>query len=804
MKSESFILWFENVSIEDVEYVGGKNAALGEMYSKLNPLGINIPNGFAVTAYAYRYFLKNAGLEEKIKQTLKGLNTKNIPELQKRGALVRKFILNAELPKDLEEAIGEAYGKLEKTYGKNVDVAVRSSATAEDLPGASFAGQQETYLNISKRVNVTNAVKKCFASLFTNRAISYRENKGFSQTEIALSVGIQKMVRSDLASSGVAFTLDTETGFNKVVVINSVYGLGEMIVQGKVIPDEWVVFKPALKDKKKAIIAKNFGDKKVKMVYLGNGTKEVDVPIKQRNQWALKEEEVLELANWCVKVEEHFSEKHKQYQPMDIEWAKDGKTNKLYIVQARPETVHGGERKSVQREYRLEGKGENIVTGIAVGTKIAQGKVRVIKSAKNINTFKQGEVLVTEITDPDWEPIMKIATAIVTDKGGRTSHAAIVSRELGIPCVVGTVNATKVLKNGEMVTVDCSSGNKGKVLKGKVSYEVVERKLDQIPETKTKVLVNIGAPDEAFKHHALPVKGVGLGRLEFIISSHIKIHPNALIDFDKNKKDPKKKVVMKEIESLTKGYKNKRDYYVDELAEGIAKIGASFHPHEVIIRYSDFKSNEYKTLIGGEWYEPVEENPMIGLRGASRYYDPSFKEAFKLECLALKRVREEMGLKNVIPMVPFCRTVEEGESVIEIMKECGLDRTKDETLKVYVMCEIPSNVLMAGEFLEIFDGMSIGSNDLTQLTLGLDRDSGVVSHVANENHEAVKKLIQITIEKCREKGKYVGICGQAPSDYPEFVKFLIKNNIESVSLNPDTVIKTLMEIHAEEQRKNSL
>ena len=752
----------------------------------------------------YRHFFKQTGLDNEIKEILADLNTKDIRNLQVRAKKVREAILKASLPQDLDDAMAEAYQKLQNQYGKDTDVAVRSSATAEDLPGASFAGQQETFLNIRGIENVLVATKKCIASLFTDRAISYRADKGFSHFDAALSVGIQRMVRSDLSASGVAFTIDTETGFDKVILINGIYGLGEFIVQGKVIPDEFIIFKPSLENGvKHPIIGKNIGKKNIKLVYAKNGTKEEKVSLPEQQKFCITEEEAIKLAQWCLQIEKYFSKKDGHYQPMDIEWAKDGKTGELFIVQARPETVVSSEDRNVLKEYRLEKTSKVLVEGIAVGSRIGAGKVRVLKSAKNINVFKKGEVLVTEITDPDWEPIMKIASAIVTDKGGRTSHAAIVSRELGIPCIVGSNNATKVLKNGAEVTVDASGGQVGKVYSGILPFKVQEHRLDALPKTETKIMVNIGSPDEAFKSCHLPVQGVGLGRLEFIIAGHIRIHPNVLIDYDKLKKGKKTgdlNKILKEVENLTSQYKDKKEYYVKNLALGIAKIAATFYPHDVIIRLSDFKTNEYCTLIGGGLYEPKEENPMLGWRGASRYYDPKFKEAFGMECKAMKIVREDMGLTNMIPMVPFCRTPEEGKQVIEVMKEYGLDRTKDEKLKVYVMCEIPSNILLADEFLEIFDGMSIGSNDLTQLTLGLDRDSGIVTHIANENNPAVKKLVAEIIHKCREKNKYIGICGQAPSDYPEFAKFLVKEGIESMSLNPDTVIKIIMALG--EDKKN--
>ncbi|MFA6256784.1 MAG: phosphoenolpyruvate synthase [Candidatus Paceibacterota bacterium] len=788
-----FVKWYSEVGIEDVPFVGGKNAALGEMYSNLVPLGVNVPDGFALTADAYRHFFKETGLDERIKEILADLDTRSIKNLQVRGKKVRETILKATLPQDLKDAVTESYVKLCEKYGKNTDVAVRSSATAEDLPGASFAGQQETYLNIHGIENILVATKKCIASLFTDRAISYRADKGFSHFDAALSVGIQRMVRSDLSSSGVAFTIDTETGFDKVIVINGIYGLGEYIVQGMVIPDEFIVYKPTLEGGvKNPIIGKHLGKKSIKLVYAKDGTKKENVKEKDQIQYSLTDDEVKKLAGWCLQIEKYFSKKHNRYQPMDIEWAKDGKTGELFIVQARPETVRSAEDKNVLKEYHLEKTGKVIVNGISVGAKMGSGKVRILKSAKNISQFQKGEVLVTEITDPDWEPIMKIASAIITDKGGRTSHAAIVSRELGIPCIVGSNNATKTLKNGQEVTVDASTGQ---VYEGILPFKVTEHHLDKVAKPPVKIMVNIGSPNDAFANHHLPAEGVGLGRLEFIIASFVRAHPNALLQYEnlkKGKQTPYIKNVLKEIDRLTPLYKNKAQFYVDELALGIAKIAATFAPHDVIIRFSDFKTNEYRTLLGGELYEPKEENPMLGWRGASRYYDPKFKDAFALECQAMKKVREEMGFTNVVPMIPFCRTPEEGKQVIEVMKSNGLDRATDPTLRVYVMCEIPSNILLADEFLEIFDGMSIGSNDLTQLTLGLDRDSGIVTHIANENNPAVKKMVAEIIHKCRAKNKYIGICGQAPSDYPEFAKFLMEEGIESMSLNPDTVFKIIM------------
>ncbi len=798
MESEH-IIWFKDLTIKDVTAVGGKNAALGEMVANLIPLGVSVPDGFAVTAKAYDYFISEAGLTEKIQDILKGLDTRNVPELQRCGKEIRALIVSASFPDDLAKAITDAYETLCKRYGKNTDVAVRSSATAEDLPGASFAGQQETFLNVVGPEDVIDKTKRCFASLFTDRAISYRVDKGFAHDDVSLSVGVQKMVRSDVGASGVMFSIDTETGFDKVVVIDASYGLGEMVVQGKVTPDSFIVFKPSLEAGFDGIIAKDMGSKDVKMVYGDTGGVIVPVPQPDRDTYAISDDDIRTLAKWALIIEKHFSAYHGHYQPMDMEWAKDGKTGELFIVQARPETIHSMSDKTLYKEYRLSKKGTLLASGSSVGAKIATGKVRVIKDVSEINSFEEGEVLVTQITDPDWEPIMKIASAIVTDKGGRTSHAAIVSRELGIPCIVGTENATTVLRTGMMVTVDCSNSKEGAIYEGVIPFEILEHNLANIPETRTAVTVNIGSPDEAFKNHYLPVKGVGLGRLEFIINSHIGVHPNALINFDSLASNSKHAALVEKITLLTRGYRDKREYYVSELAEGIAKIGAAFYPHKVIIRFSDFKTNEYRTLLGGELYEPEEQNPMIGWRGASRYYDEKFRAAFMLECEAIKRVREKMGLSNVMVMIPFCRTPQEGKEVLQVMADAGLVRGEGSNLEVYVMCEIPSNVLQADAFLDIFDGMSIGSNDLTQLALGMDRDSDIISHIANENNDTVKSLIRMVIHACKARGKYVGICGQAPSDFPDFTKFLVTEGIDTVSLSPDTVIKTLP-IIAEQER----
>ncbi len=794
----------KSLVIADVGEVGGKNASLGEMIQKLEPKGVNLPGGFVVTATAYRYFVDNAKFGDQtlkafIKSTLKSLNIHDLKNLSTRGELVRNAILHSKVPEDLEKEIIVGYKKMEKQYFKNVDVAVRSSATAEDLPGASFAGQQETYLNISGAENVLKSVHKCFASLFTDRAIVYRQDRGFDHLEVALSVGIQKMVRSDKGASGVIFTVDTESGFKDLIIVNAAWGLGEMVVQGEVIPDEYLVFKPFLNQKKLVpIIDKKIGSKDRKMIYAdksssGKSTKIISTSQKEKESYVLNEKEILTLARWSQMIEDHYTQVHHKWTPMDLEWAKDGVSGKLYIIQARPETVQAKKDYSRMKEFiRLE-NGKILCKGLSVGTSIASGKAHIIMDVKDIQTFKKGEVLVTDMTDPDWEPIMKIASAIVTDKGGRTSHAAIVSRELGIPCIVGSETATKSIKNNQTITVD-TTGSEGFVFDGSLDFKVVEHDIKKIPKISTKILMNIATPDTAFEKSFLPNEGVGLAREEFIIASNIGIHPMALIDYKNLKSqtsNPEIKKILSQIDKKTAGYKDKKEFYVDKLASGIAKIGAAFYPKDVIVRFSDFKTNEYRQLIGGELYEPQEENPMIGWRGASRYYHPSFAQAFILEVKAIKKVRKEMGLSNVQVMIPVCRTVEEGKKVIALIEKNGLERKSG--LKIYVMCEIPSNIILADKFLDIFDGMSIGSNDLTQMTLGIDRDGNErIRSIANENNEAIKILISQVIKKCTARGKYVGICGQAPSDYPEFAKFLVDEGIYSMSLNPDSVIKTIM------------
>lgn len=786
--SNKFILWFREISKEDVPLVGGKNASLGEMFSNLTEKGMNVPNGFATTAQAYFYFLENNNLKEKIGNILRDVKVSDIKDLQRRGGAVRELILKAELPDNLSKEITNAYRELSRESGvKNTDVAVRSSATAEDLPQASFAGQQESFLNISGEKQLLRAIKECFASLFTDRAIVYREEMKFDHLKIGLSAGVQKMVRSDLASSGVMFSCDTESGFGDVALINASYGLGENVVKGRVEPDQYCVFQTTLKKGFSPIIEKKIGAKKVKLVYNKSSqkpTKDVPVSLGDRQKFVLADEEILILAKWSILIEEHYGRE------MDIEWAKDGKDGKLYIVQARPETVESRKNLNYLEEYILDkSKGVKIlVMGMSVGNKIGQGKARKIMDVKDMGKFKKGEVLVTDMTDPDWVPVMKMASAIVTDSGSRTCHAAIVSRELGIPCVVGAGKATKVLKAGQSVTISCAEGETGKVYSGIIPFEIKRTDISNLPKPPVKIMMNLGEPELAFAMSLFPQDGVGLAREEFIIANRIKIHPQALVNF---KKLPSK--VKNEINKETIGFNDKTQFFVDKLAEGIGKIASAFYPKPVIIRFSDFKSNEYAQLIGGELFEPKEENPMLGWRGASRYYDPNFKEAFLLECKAFKKAREKFGLDNIWAMVPFCRTLEEGRRVLEVMKEGGLERGMN-GLKVIVMAEIPSNVILAEEFLEIFDGMSIGSNDLTQLTLGLDRDSGLISKVGDERNEAVKKMIAKVIRVCKEKGKYCGICGDAPSTFPDFARFLVEKGIESISLNPDAIIKTIIEI----------
>lgn len=786
------ILWFKDIGIEDLPHVGGKAASLGEMYRELTPQGVKVPNGFAITADAYRTFLRETGLGERIADLLRGLDPADISALRRTGRKIRNAFGLVELPQRIEADIRAAYEKLSRGIEGGADVAVRSSATAEDLPEASFAGQQETYLNVRGAEHLLYHAKRCFASLFTDRAISYRAERGIDHLSVALSIAVQHMVRSDLASSGVMFTIDTETGFPDVVLINSSYGLGEYVVQGTVNPDEFYVFKPTLKKGARPILHQVLGTKESKLVYDLDGEKMVKsqmVPEHDRTRFSISEEDVLTLARWGCVIEDHYSGKRGRPTPMDIEWAKDGRTGELFIVQARPETVQSIKKPDVLERYELGSAGKIIVRGRSVGEKIGSGVAHVIYSAKDLHLFRDGEVLVTDKTDPDWEPVMRKASAVITNRGGRTCHAAIVSRELGLPAVVGTGNATDIVANGREVTVSCAGGEIGVVYDGRLPYQVKRLDLRTLERPSTQLMINVGNPTEALRLSLLPNDGVGLAREEFIISTYIKIHPMALLQYAALQ-DLRVKA---EIDRMTAGYADKSKYFVDRLAQGIAMIAAAFYPKDVIVRLSDFKTNEYAGLIGGAPYEPTEENPMIGFRGASRYYDPRYREAFALECQALRKVREEMMLTNVKIMIPFCRTVEEGRKVQAEMARHGLRRGEN-GLEIYVMCEIPSNVVLADQFCQIFDGFSIGSNDLTQLTLGVDRDSEIIAHLFDERDGAVTSLIRQAIRTVHSRGRKIGICGQAPSDYPEFARFLVEEGIDSISLNPDAVLKTTVTI----------
>lgn len=789
MANNKFIIPFEELTIKDVFEVGGKNASLGEMIGSIVKKGIKIPTGYAVTATAYKFFLSETDLGKYIEKELNNLKSGNLDKLNEVSIKIREKFLQTPMPAEIEQSIRDAHKIFEKKYSENTSFAVRSSATAEDLPTASFAGEHETYLNVKGMEEVLIAVKKAMASLFTPRAIAYRVEKGFKHLSVFLSVGVQKMVRSDLACSGVIFTLDTESGFSGIVEISGSWGLGEMVVQGKVTPDEFMVFKQTLSQNNyMPIIEKKLGTKLSKMIYAHPGTKVLETTVSERSKFVLTDQEILTLAKWAVEIEKHYSQRNNNHwTPMDLEWAKDGEDGQLYIVQARPETVHSQKDFSKVTEYVKRGTGRQLLSGASVGSKIATGIVNIINTPSQINKFIKGQILVTTITDPDWGPIMKLASAIVTDKGGRTSHAAIVARELGIPAVVGSGNATAILKSGEEVTVD-TTGSEGIVYKGILDFEIIKHDINKIPRPKTHIMINIASPEIAFEKSFLPNHGVGLAREEFIVSSGIGIHPMALINYEKLDTKLKNK-----IDEKTCGYSDKKNFYIDTLSFGIAQIAAAFYPNPVILRFSDFKTNEYRSLLGGEQYEPLEENPMLGWRGACRYYDDNFLPAFKLEVEAVKKVRDEMGLTNLMIMVPFCRTPQEGKKVIAIMEKSGLSRRNG--LKIYVMCEIPANVILADKFLDVFDGMSIGSNDLSQLVLGIDRDgSEKVNKIANENNSAVKDMIKQVVRVCKRRKKYIGICGQAPSDYPEFARFLVSLGIDSISLNPDTLIKTTIEI----------
>ncbi|MDP1709217.1 MAG: phosphoenolpyruvate synthase [Gammaproteobacteria bacterium] len=790
----NYILWFDKIGLQDLPVVGGKNASLGEMYCALGAQGVKVPNGFAVSAQAYWHVLDSAGVRDELQRLMTGIDTQGVAERARRGALARDLVRGAGIPEDLWGEIREAYDKLCAQYGAaQTDVAVRSSATAEDLPTASFAGQQESYLNICGHGALREAVIKCLASLFTDRAISYRIDQGFDHFQVALSVGVQKMVRSDLAASGVIFTLDTETGFRDVIFITGSYGLGENIVQGTVDPDEFYVFKPTLRAGHQPLIRRRAGSKQLRMVYaeggVGASTRNLAVPEAERRKFCISNDEVMTLADYALKIEDYYSRQAGHDQPMDIEWAKDGVSNELFIVQARPETVQSQRRGDVLETYVLEEHAAPVLQGKSVGQKIGAGMARLIAGVDHLADFQPGEVLVAETTTPDWEPVMKQAAAIVTSRGGRTCHAAIVARELGIPAVVGAEGALQALVSGEEFTVSCAEGDVGNIYRGKLNYRVERAELTNLDRPHTKIMMNLADPDQAFGMSFIPNDGVGLARIEFIINSSIKVHPLALL-YPERITDRR---VRKEIEALTTGYKDKSEYFVARLAEGVATIAAAFYPKPVIVRLSDFKSNEYASLVGGKDFEPQEENPMLGFRGAARYTHPDYAEGFALECRALKRVREEMGLTNVKLMVPFCRRVEEGERVIAALAQHGLERGKNE-LEVYVMCEIPNNVMQIDAFAKLFDGFSIGSNDLTQLTLGVDRDSALVAFEFDERDPGVLEMMRLAVEGARRNGRHSGICGQAPSDYPEVAEFLVRTGIDSISLNPDTVLKTTLRI----------
>ena len=800
--AENYVIWFENLRMHDVERVGGKNASLGEMISQLAEKGVRVPGGFATTAEAYRAFLAHNGLNERISAALAGLDIEDVAELARVGKEIRQWILETPFPEQLDAEIAAAWDKMVADAGSaDISVAVRSSATAEDLPDASFAGQQETFLNINGLDNVKEAMKHVFASLYNDRAISYRVHKGFAHDVVALSAGVQRMVRSDSGASGVMFTIDTESGFEDVVFVTSSYGLGEMVVQGAVNPDEFYVHKPTLRAGRPAVLRKTMGSKLIKMVFAdqaeaGKSVQTIDVPEADRRQFSISNEEITELAQYALIIEEHYG------RPMDIEWGRDGIDGKLYILQARPETVKSQEKEHGQgnslRRYTLSGERKVLAEGRAIGQKVGQGKVRLIQSAAEMDQVQAGDILVTDMTDPDWEPVMKRAAAIVTNRGGRTCHAAIIARELGIPAVVGCGNASEVLSQGQEVTVSCAEGDTGLIYDGLLDVQVDDVALNNMPPAPVKIMMNVGNPELAFTFAGLPSEGIGLARMEFIINRQIGIHPKALIDFDRLEGS-----LENEIAERIAGYPSPVDFYVDKITEGVATLAASVYPRKVIVRMSDFKSNEYAGLIGGSVYEPHEENPMLGFRGAARYVSEEFKECFALECRALKRVRDEMGLTNVEIMIPFVRTLAEAEAVVKALKANGLERGKN-GLRLIMMCEVPSNALLAEQFLKYFDGFSIGSNDMTQLTLGVDRDSGgPIATTFDERNPAVKVMLHLAISACRRLNKYIGICGQGPSDHPDFAQWLVEEGIETISLNPDTVIETWLYLAKEVKQQNA-
>jgi pyruvate,water dikinase len=792
-KQFKYIKFFKDLGSDDVALVGGKTASLGEMYRELTKQGVKVPDGFGITADAYRYILDKADAWKDLHKALDGVDSGNVSDLSERGKQARHIVYSAPLPEDLRQEILEAYHALQDEYGRDLSVAVRSSATAEDMPTASFAGQHESFLNVYGDEMLLDSCKRCFASLFTNRAIHYRIDQGFDHFKVYLSIAVMKMVRSDLAASGVIFSVDTESGFRDVVFITGAYGLGENVVQGAVDPDEFYVFKPTLEKGYRKVLRRRLGSKEIKMVYFQNGSKatthNIPAPKSDQQRFCITDDEVLVLADYAVKVEQHYSKKAGHPLPMDMEWAKDGVDGQLYMVQARPETVVSQRKANTLEEYILKGSGEVLATGRSVGEKIATGKGHVISDAAHLNEFKKGEVLVADTTTPDWEPVMKTAAAIVTNRGGRTCHAAIVSRELGIPAVVGAENATKAIPGGEEVTVSCAEGDVGKIYRGEVPFDVQETDLSKMAQPATEMMINLGNPDIAFKTSFLPNDGVGLARMEFIINEYIKVHPMALLHQD-DVKDKKEKA---EIERLTEGYESPSDFFIERLSEGVGTIAAAFYPKPVVVRLSDFKTNEYASLIGGGSFEPPENNPMIGFRGASRYAHPNYVEGFGLECAAMKRARDEMGLTNIKLMVPFCRRVEEAKKVIDKMAEFGLKRGKND-LEVYVMCEIPNNVVLIDSFANYFDGFSIGSNDLTQLVLGVDRDSEIVAFDYDERDPGVKEMIRLAVEGCKRNKRHSGLCGQAPSDYPEMAEYLVEIGIDSMSINPDTVLKTTLHV----------
>ncbi|MFT7860411.1 MAG: phosphoenolpyruvate synthase [Sulfurimonas sp.] len=786
-----YIKFFDEIDIEDIELVGGKNASLGEMYQHLVDSGVKVPYGFAVTVEGYNTFFEANDLLPKLHQELDSLEPDNVKQLQERAKKCREYILSADLPQELQDEILQGYKTLQKKYGDATTLAVRSSATAEDSPEASFAGQNETYLNIANGDQLLEAYKSCVASNFTDRSIHYKYDNGFEYLKVYLSVTVMKMVRSDISASGVMFSIDTESGFEDVVLINGAYGLGENVVQGSVDPDNFYVHKPTLQQGYKAVLQRALGSKKIKM---NQSSENVEVAKEERKKYCISDSDVVQLAEYAIKIEEHYSKQAGHKKPMDIEWAKDGLDGEIYIVQARPETVESRHDKLSYESYKLKEQGELLISGNAVGRKIASGKVRGVKELSELSNFQAGDVLVAETTTPDWEPVMKIAAAIVTNRGGRTCHAAIISRELGIPAIVGCDNATELLKDGEVVTVSCAEGETGYVYKGELDFEVTKSDLSDVKETKTKIMMNLGNPDLAFSMSSLPVDGVGLARMEFIINQSIKIHPMALIHPEKLDKQ-----TTKEIEAFTHG-ENGKEFFIRNLSEGVATIASSVYPKPCVVRLSDFKTNEYAELLGGKFFEPTDANPMIGFRGAARYSHPAYEEGFALECAAMKRVRDEMGFTNVILMIPFCRRVEEGERVISTMEKYGLKRGEN-GLEIYVMCEIPNNVISIDGFSKSFDGFSIGSNDLTQLTLGVDRDSEIVAFDYDERDEGVLKMIEMAVEGAKRNNRHSGICGQAPSDYPEMAEFLVNLGIDSISLNPDSVIKTRENIAALEEKQ---